>query len=416
MNFSKTLFGLDKGGNYKFWSIDAYQNDAEPDLGAAITIRFGQEGGKLTEKTEFVKAGKQGRTVFEQAVNQAEGRIKKQMDKNYRESKEELVDLPVLPMLAKDHTKVGKDEDIAKQGVMTSDKFDGVRCIAFCHHAPGLGKYVVIKSRTGQPYSVPHIEEELLHIMSVGDILDGELYIHGPQLQDITSAVKRTDTEAKIMECLTKFSKLKNAKVPDEVKIAEAVAAVDNAYLIDELRPQLEFHIFDMVDFDLPFHTRLQELQMYSERFLPEGKVQLVKYKFAKDVDELTEHLHDAINRGYEGVMYRFFDGMYESGKRSSGLFKFKLFFDEEFYIIRTHKDKQGYVVFELMNNLNDKEFNCVMGDYAWRLSVADEDFSGKFMTVQFQARNKGTLIPQFGTGKAIREGGYVNGEFVPSM
>ena len=409
--FDKKMFGLNKNGTYKVWNIVVYQSDkAGCDFSQpVIHISHGSEGGKLTEKLEWVTEGKQGRTPYEQAVLQAEARFKKQYDNNYRETKEELIDIPLLAMLAKDHTKVGKDEDVEK-GVFTSDKLDGIRLLAFCKLAEGV-KTINLKSRTGQDLSIPHIEAQLLQVMLPGEVFDGEAYVHGPVLQDINSAVQRTDTQAKVDAAQRKYEKA----VGDE-RIEKAYAELQNAILIHDLRPRLQFHIFDVVELDAPFFERLRVLREVGKRFNGYSSLVEVKYREAQSIEELTEQLHDCINRGFEGIMYRTKDGVYESGKRSSGLFKFKLFFDEEFMITGTHKDKQGYVVFELVNNLNDETFDCVMGDYTWRLMVVDDDFSGQYMTVQFQARNKGTLLPQFGTGKAIRKGSVIDGVFTPSL
>lgn len=409
--YSKSMFGLNKNGSFKVWNIDVFHvqgGDLDQD-GAAFVIKHGAEGGKLTSKTEYVNEGKQGRTPYEQAVLQAEARFKKQYDKNYRETKEELTEIPLLAMLAKDHTKVGKDEDI-ENGVFTSDKLDGIRLLAFCKLVQGV-KTVYLKSRTGQDLSVPHIEAQLLEKMQPGEVFDGEAYVHGPVLQDINSAVQRTDTQAKVDAAQRKYE-----KAVGDARIEKAYAELQNALLIHDLRPRLQFHVFDVVELDVPFIERLEKLREVGRRFEGSWVLVEVKYREAHSIEELTHQLHDCINRGYEGIMYRLPDGLYESGKRSSGLFKFKLFFDEEFMIKGSHKDKQGYIVFELLNNLNDETFDCVMGDYTWRLAVADDDFSGQYMTVKFQARNKGTLIPQFGTGKDIRKGSVVNGKFTPSI
>lgn len=411
--FEKNLFGLEKNGDVKVWSIQVYMADhVDHDYSQPlISIRHGKEGGKLTTKNEWVFVGKQGRTPYEQAVSEAQSRLNKQFKKGYRETIEELTDLPIMAMLAKDHTKAGKNqEDNIKEGVFTSDKLDGIRLMAFCKLINNV-KTVELKSRMGEEIILPHIAEQLLEIMEVGEIYDGEAYVHGPALQDINSAVQRTDTQAKIDAARRKYE---NA-VGDE-RINVAYAELENALLIHDLRPKLEFHVFDFVQMDAPFAERLGNLQRIAKRFTKTSHIKEVIYKVANSIAELTEQLHDCISRGYEGIMYRFQDGMYESGKRSAYLWKFKLFFDEEFEIVGSHKDKQGGIIFELKNNLNDEEFDCVMGDYAWRLAVSDDDFSGQYMTVKFQARNKGTLIPQFGTGKDIRKGVMINGVFTPTM
>lgn len=432
--FERKLFGLEKNGDIKVWSVNV--EDAFDESQAYLRITHGKMGGKLTEKLEIISVGKQGRKPYEQAISEAQSRITKQIKKGYRETVEELTDLPILAMLSKDHTKAPKNqEEKIKQGVFTSDKLDGIRLMAFCKLIGGV-KSVILKSRTGEDVYLPHITSQLLTVMVPGEIFDGEAYLHGPQLQDINSAVQRTDTHAKIDECEKKYNSAKDKhrksttaaglqhNPPEyerecEEKVTAARLALENAYLIDSLRPKLEFHVFDVLNkdtMDSRFVTRLGNLRVVGQRFRRVTHIKEVKYKVASSIEELTDQLKDCIGRGYEGIMYRFAEGVYESGKRSSFLWKFKLFFDEEFEIVGSHKDKQGGIIFELKNNLNDEEFDCVMGSYDWRIAVADDDFSGQYMTVKFQARNKGTLIPQFGTGKDIRKGSVINGAFVPSM
>ncbi|WYV99152.1 ATP-dependent DNA ligase [Pseudomonas phage vB_PpuM-Amme-3] len=409
VSFTKSLYGLEKGGKYKVWHIHA------SDLGdhSELIISHGQEGGKLTTgKPDVFKAGNQGRTHYEQAVFEAQARIKKQLDKNYRETKEELTDLPVLAMLSKDHTKDGKAETVEK-GVYTSDKLDGVRCLAKCTESG-----VVLESRTGQPYDVPHIVAELSQFMKPGDILDGELYVHGPSLQEITSAVKRTDSEQKWGKAEAAYMKYAERSDCTQVKCDELAEKLSDAKRVHDIRQSLEFHVFDIVELDEPFEVRLYHLREYSvENFMPGGCIVAVKYRYADSIEELNKQLKDCIDRGFEGIMYRTQDGLYESGKRSAGLWKYKLFFDEEFKIIGVGVDKQGYAVFELLNNVNAEEFNCVLGDYNWRTEAVKQKelYIGKWMTVQYQSRYKGTLLPQFPTGKLIREGSVVDGKFIPS-
>lgn len=426
--YKKSLFGLDKNGGFKVWNIAAYFNPEEPDLGGALTISHGKEGGKLTKKDEIFETGKQGRDGYQQAVFEAQSRIKKQMDKGYRETKEELTDLPVLAMLSKDHTKSGKEEVVA-QGVYTSDKLDGLRCLAKCKLVDGV-KTVTLESRTGQPYDVPHIHAELMTFMEPGMILDGELYVHGPVLQEIKSAVDRVDAEQKEDDARAKLEKACHLLTTKGKPVAQKLYDdVENAKLIANIRAELQFHVFDIVT-DEPFEVRLSWLGHVAKDF--GTHVVAVPYSYAIGMDELVDQLKDCISRGYEGIMYRTPDGLYESGKRSSGLWKFKLFFDEEFEIVGAHTDKQGYIVFELANNMLSEKvypnmryteggfaiFDCVMGDYAFRLEAAGRmgDFIGKHMTVQFQSRFKNTLLPQFPTGKLIREGKIIDGEFVPDF
>lgn len=400
---NKTFYGKDKGGKYKVWHIRTATKASDNSL-AVVEISHGQEGGKLTFKSELITAGKQGRSALEQAVSEAEGRIKKQVDKNYRETKEELENLPVLAMLSKDHTKDGK-EDTVNKGVFISDKLDGVRCLAKCKLSEHFGiKVVTLESRTGQPYIVPHITDELLGIMEPGDILDGELYVHGPSLQDITSAVKRTDPEKKIAAAHRKMQK---ACGGDDYADAEAEYA--EAVMIESLRKDLEFHVFDIVLMDTPFEERLEILTEYSNsRFLNDiaSYVVMVPYQYVDNLEDLTTQLKWCIKRGFEGIMYRTKGGLYESGKRSSGLWKFKLFMDSEFLILDVEPQKDDGSGFLVQNDLNDETFSVTLGSMAQRAEfLANKElYIGKLITVKYQARYKNTLLPQFPTGVAIRD------------
>ncbi|ANA49214.1 DNA ligase [Pseudomonas phage phiPMW] len=412
--FEKTLYGLNKGGDYKVWSIKARDIDGV----GVLNIAYGVYGGTIIDdKQDNIKVGKQGRTPYEQAVFEAQSRIKKQLDKNYRETFEELNDLPVLAMLSKDHTKAGKQKTV-EEGVYTSDKLDGFRCIAKCLHAPGIGKYVSLFSRTGQLYRVPHIEQELLSIMEVGDILDGELYVHGPTLQEISSAVKREDAEEKVEAAYLKAGKALNKHGVESTQYKSAWADYEECCAISSYRDALQYHVFDIVLFDMPFEERLEELRKLEQRMLVEGFVVAVQYKYADSIEELNTQLKDCIDRGFEGIMYRTKDGEYESGKRSSGLWKYKLMQDAEFEILDVIADKQGDGIFVLKNDMSDLTFNCVMGSLSERRQFLENnnELVGKYLTVAFQARYKGTLLPQFPVGKLVRDGYVKNGKFIPTI
>lgn len=405
------LFGKDKGGKYKVWAIGTTES-------GDLTIAHGQEGGKMTVKMEKIKPKNVGRanetTPEQQADLEALARIKKQLDKNYRHTKEELENLPVLAMLSKDHTKDGKESNV-EDGVFTSDKLDGVRCLAKCKLSEALGiKVVTLESRTGQLYNVPHVQEELLGIMEVGDILDGELYFHGPTLQEITSAVKREDAEVKYEKALAAFAK--HDEIADDKrgsdwadKWTELEGKLEDAANIANLRSNLQFHVFDIVLMDTPFQERLEILTDYTNsRFLNDvcSYVVAVSYQYVDNMEDLTTQLHDCIKRGYEGIMYRTKKGLYESGKRSAGLWKFKLFVDGEFVILDVEPKKDDGSAFLVQNDLNDETFSVTLGSMAQRAEfLANKQlYIGKLITVQYQSRYKDTLLPQFPTGKAIRD------------
>lgn len=381
--FNKILFGKDKKGGFKVWSISAMAvGDA-----AQVVVVHGKEGGKMQEKVEAVKAGKQGRTPLEQAISQAEGKIKKQVDKGYRENKADLDDLPLLAMLAADYRKQGHRIEYP---CYTSVKYDGVRCLA--KRKNGV---ITLESRTGQPYDVPHIVEAL-SFMKEGWVLDGELYLHGESLQDITSAVKRTRPWEEVEDA---EAKLEKAKGVSEEAHAEAITELNAALNIQRIRENLEFHVFDIPS-DMDFTCRLEQLVWLNDNFIESiGKLYVTGYATAFSEADMKEQHKQAVAQGYEGIMLRNFQGVYESGKRSADLQKYKEFMDAEFRIVGNTRDKDGLVVYTCRNDVNDEEFNVTIGSHEERQNVVD----ASWLTVKFQSRYKGTLLPQFPTGVAFR-------------
>jgi len=395
------LFGKDKGGKYKVWAIG-------PTESGDLTIAHGQEGGKMTVKMEKIKPKNVGRanetTPEQQADLEAQGRIKKQIDKGYRHTKEELDNLPVLPMLAGDYNKIGHRIDY-KKGVYLSDKLDGVRMMAKCLK----DGTITLESRTGQPYILPHIVEELKGIMQPGDILDGEAYLHGHALQDITSAVKRTDPEKKIAAARKKLEK---ATGGDQEKFVEAQAEYAEAIMIEELRPKLQFVIFAVIESetvsqDMPFSEVVIETYGYRNyRAMDNEFIKFIHYELAYSEEEMKAAHKDAVGRGFEGIMIRNADGVNESGKRSADLQKYKEFLDSEFVILDVVPNKDDGSAFLVQNDLNAETFSVTLGSMDQRAEfLANKElYIGKLITVQYQARYKDTLKPQFPTGKAIRD------------
>lgn len=393
---NKTFYGKDKKGGYKVWIIQVGSGIGNESY---ISISHGKEGGKLTLKVDPITKGKQGRSHYEQAISEAEGRIKKQMDKGYRENKEDLQSLDVLAMLAADYRKQGHRIIFPCYG---SVKYDGVRALA--KKRDGV---VTLESRTSQPYDVPHIVEMLTIHMQDGDIWDGELYVHGYALQDITSAVKRTDPQKEVDKAQRKIDK--TVFLSEEYELAKDEYA--EALLIRDLRPKLEFHIFDVVT-DQKFIDRVKLLDELCGIPVVSPCIQITQYLWIADAADMKVKHDEAVNAGYEGLMLRNFCGMYESGKRSADLQKYKEFLDSEFKIVDIIEDKQGHAVFvlenDIINILNGERllFQCVMGDMNERKHYIENKhlYIGKLLTVKYQSRYKGTMLPQFPVGVAIRD------------
>lgn len=348
---TKLLYGLDKSGGVKQWSICAD--------GGYLVIVHGKLGGKLQIKSEEVKGKNIGRSnetsPAQQAELEAESRYKKQLDKGYRPTKEELTELPLLPMLAADYLKQGHR---IKYPCYASAKLDGVRCLAIRHEDS-----VELKSRGGKEYSVPHIQQALMAAMKVGDIWDGELYIHGKFLEEIVSAVKKQNENSK----------------------------------------DIKFIIFDIVNNE-PYSERLKCVQ--DMQLSPNGSLEFLYPQVVFSEEDMKAVHKKYVACGYEGVMLRNSTGVYESGKRSADLQKYKEFFDEEFEIVAVGEDKNGNAVLCVFDPTAGETFTVCYGDFEQRKHQLEHwrEYIGKWLTVKYQTRYKDSKLPQFPTGLLIRE------------
>lgn len=347
-----TLYGKDKSGKFKQWSIWTVED--------SLFIEHGQEGGKLQLKEEKVKGKNVGRSNqtsdSEQAEFEANSRINKQVDKGYRADKSELEELPLLPMLANDYLKQGHR---IKYPCWVSDKLDGVRCLAIRSE-----EGVVLKSRGGKLYEVKHIQDQLKLSMRVGEIWDGELYIHGKYLEEIVSAVKKPN----------------------------------------DMTKDLWFVVFDVVN-DQPFEKRLQDIVAIHGRTMSQ-QVDSIVYSLVDCEQEMKTAHKDCVARGFEGIMLRNKKGSYESGKRSADLQKYKEFLDEEFEIVAVGKDKNDNAVLCVLDPTSGETFTVCYGDFEERKNQLEnwKSYIGKKLTVKYQTRYKDSKLPQFPTGVVIRD------------
>ena len=354
------LYKPDTKGNPCIWSISV--NDD------SYTVSHGKVGGKIQDKTTICAPKNIGRsnesTGREQALKEAEAKwIERKDRKGYGLTVEEATDCN-KPMLAMDYHKAGHR---ITYPCLVQPKLDGVR--AFIEKVSDTK--VTITSRTGKdfPADLSHIEQWALKSMDVGLILDGELYIHGKELEDIVSAVKKTK--------------------PSTAKV--------------------EFWIFDYVDLKLGFIERYLwlynyfkplRMSMFNEPALLVPSEDLLSEKALKSWHRIY------VDDGYEGIMLRNHEGAYKAGKRSPDLQKYKTFLDEEFMISAVLEDKDGNPVFKLI--CGDTSFTCVLkGDKdenRAKYITGNANVIGKYMTVKYQKKYRDSGLPQFPTGVAIRD------------
>lgn len=355
LNFStgETLYGLASTGKYKVWSIKV--------VDATVKIVHGYEDGVLTEYERTIPCGKNiGKanetSASQQAILDATSRYNKQMLKGYRSTKAELSFLPVTPMLAQSYTKNVhkiKDDTI----YIAQPKLNGVRCTVQRH-----GRNLKFSSRQNKDFTEvlsKHKElcEELLQCLPDGEIWDGELYVHGCPLQDIVSYVKRFSSGTLRL----------------------------NYWVYDVINTEPQF------DRIVRYTKDIQSLKF--RKFLVP-----TPYDFVKGQTQIQKKQTEYLFAGYEGLMLRSYSAMYQQGKRSYNLLKYKNFQDEEFTIVDydfdcgmrliwicEHKGKRFSVV--------PKASNCVRS-----VSYENQQYLtsciGEKLTVRFSDRSKdGTPI-----------------------
>jgi len=294
------LYGKDSEGRIREWKI---QVNKAKDM-AQIVTEHGLQNGKKQRDIVFVKEGKNiGKanetTVFEQAISEALSKWNTRKDKGYAESIEEIPE-DMLPMLAKKYGvlingKLKRDTDHKhiEFPCYVQPKLDGVRCLT--KRVNGVVEFL---SRNGKRYkTLKHIEKELMQILNIGEVLDGEIYVHGEEFQDVISAVK-------------------NEKGTPKIKSSN-----------------LKYYIYDYADKTFGYDKRLEKLRWkFNDKTFKH--LVLVDTRSVNNEKQIVEAHDSYVNEGYEGVIIRNSKGKYEFKNRSNNLQKLKQFFDSEYRVV----------------------------------------------------------------------------------
>ena len=399
------LYSMSKAGKITQWSA-TLNTTPNSDGFLEITIESGYEDGKKITRSRMVKSGKNiGRanetTLIEQANLELSRLYQDKYDKGYKDDKSEVTIEKTSndirkPTLAdkfpeKAHRLPEEVYDIALQ-----PKVDGLRCFV-----EKLESDVVrFTSRSGKVFTtIPHIATEAIRELSEGDILDGELYIPGKDLQDIMSVV----------------SPSKNIK-------DEALKEV-KLYWYDFIPKDKDNLSYKerFINCELNFEesvVKLQTATFTKEESEEEGNEDIILTNSETFLEILEEQFENYISRGYEGLMIRDINAPYFFGRRTVSLLKYKKMLSEEFKItdiIESDNDEAPRFVCDL-NNGNSVTVR-LKGDKEQNLTYLrnKEEYIGKWLTINFQTKTStGSL--QFPVGVALREGVEVDGIFEPSI
>jgi ATP-dependent DNA ligase len=376
-----TLYSKTKSDQIQVWEIYVE--------GDSFYTREGILNGAMTESKPtkcFSKneGKKNATTAEEQALKEAQAKHKKRLDRDYRESIEELehgvFQEPMLAEKYKDYISKKGDLFELNNYVYVSPKLDGMRCL--------VGQ-AGMKSREGRDVvSATHVHEALIDIIEEMNLLlyggnmeievDGEIYTHklNSDFNKIISLAKKT-------------------------KLTERD--------LRESREKLEYHIYDI--------RGLPNNPNYTERFSiisdivnkcnERGDVfiKLVEAIKTDSSEFLESKFGEYLEKGYEGLMVRM-DVPYES-KRTWNLLKYKSFIDGEFPIkdVLEGKGNRAGIAAKILCEYEGREFEAnLRGNEKFRKEFLENksDYIGLSATIKYQNI---TPLKEDGTGGVPRIG-----------
>ena len=251
------------------------------------------------------------------------------------------------------------NEDKADYPAFIQPKLDGVRCLFTAKGA--------FSRANNQFMNVEHIEQALKPFFAKNPttILDGELYNHGlkDDFEKIISLVKK--------------------RKPTDIDRAEAAELV-------------EYHIYDVASMTIAnYTTRLNYINSISN-FQWNHILRRVDTKVALDFDDALKIHKKNLKLGYEGSIYRSFEGKYK-GTRSWDLMKFKDFNDAEAHIIGYEEGKgkrEGTLGKFFMQDDDGNKFGCPPGkgyNYKDLANMLENihDYIGQYATFTYFERTK---------------------------
>lgn len=392
------LFKKTSTGALQYWDVFVQESKEAPGVGEVVTI-YGQLGTASPQRTvDVIKEGKNpgkknATTALEQAAKECLAKWQKQKKKGYVESEDaarseeidnSLIAGGIFPMLAQ------KYRDHAKKiawPVYVQPKLNGHRCIAIVSN----GKATLWTRKRKPITSMPHIIAEL-EANFTDAILDGELFNAQCNETSPDYAGPKTPNAMTLQE----LSGLVRAKEPK------------GRY------EMVQYHVYDLVN-DKKYVDRMDELSALMSQ-VNFDVIRPVQTGMVVDDAKVQEMMTAVRAAGYEGLMLRNAEGLYEQDKRSYDLQKVKKFIgDEEFEIIGIEEGKgklAGHVGSFVCLAKNGLEFKAKLEGATSFLKECFEDHSlwqGKLLTVEY-AELTPDGKPFHGVGKDIREKDEVDG------
>ena len=346
----KYLLGKASTGKFRFAIVECDEEWHEPEHGYVIQRSYGQVGGKTTLSPKIiVDRTKQKRTWKEQYTLQFNSETKKFLDKGYVEVEKHPKEYPldelqsifgdvktnqygvIKPQLAKQADKVTNPKIFDKEWLI-SRKLDGVK--ALFYYKEGV---IHTASRGGGDYDVAttHLREDpkLLKFFEIHPtvILDGELFVRGKTLQQISGAAR--------ME--------KNAYDCDWLQYW-VYDCYDSSNVDMIASDRYKFLMLELCDnCDIPMYLTIED----DEHNVP---IRLLSHEYVSGWDNMKK-LHDKwVAEGFEGAVITDPSKSYKVGSRCNNLIKIKQYKSEDFTVV-------GYKLG--LRGSEDMTFTCELED-----------------------------------------------------
>ena len=340
-------------------------------IDSTIHTEYGEVGGKIQHTEDLIQAGKNiGKknetTKEQQAESEALSKWTHQIERgNYVQNIGEESSL-ISPMLAHSFDDYGHK---VKFPCLVQPKLDGIRML--------YQQSSLFSRKKKEIVSLPYIKEALKVIFDkygYSFSLDGEAYNHDlkNEFEQITGAVRKDDP-------LTY----------EEAKV--------------------QYHLYDIVHHDEQ-DFRNRQLVDLAHQIQVEGFSEILKVVptiICRSLEDIEYWYNEFVEQGYEGLIIRNMDGLYEQDHRSFNLLKYKKFDEEDFDIIRVEEGRgklKGHAIF-VCQAKNKKEFKAKLkGETAYLKELFENPklWQGKKASVKFQGFSK-YGVPRFPVAKSCR-------------
>ena len=256
-------------------------------------------------------------------------------------------------------------------------KFDGVRCKASLSEDSAA----MTTSSGKQFVFLEHIKTALATALLKwreykGEelVLDGECYLHGAQFNLITACCRSTRSNP------------------------------------HEQEGTMDYHIFDVHIPGMKQSDRLKVLKKFFKKCVTEDMpLKMAETHECEGTEKsINKFLKKFEKMGFEGLIFRFPDGLYNTKSlHVDDVFKYKTFHDEEFEIIGAKEGKgteKGKVMWKCA--CKGREFDVRMSgtrEECQEMFDNCEDYFGKQLTVRYQEKFPNG-IPRFPVGVAVRD------------